>query len=410
MVDTASNSSSVPSEKTDTIPPPFWGRAVVRAASEIAEGELVLRFANGAERTISAARDGARAVLDVARDRVWRRLMLGGEIGIAEAFMDGDWTSPDLAAVFEFAARNTSRLTGAISGMAPLQWMNMLRHRLRPNTKSGSRRNIAAHYDLGNAFYSQWLDPTMTYSSALFEHDGMSLEEAQRNKWRRLAETLDLKRGMRVLEIGCGWAGFAMFAAREYGVHVTGITLSQEQYVYGHNAVRKAGLSGLIDIQLIDYRDVQGQFDRIASIEMFEAVGEQHWPAFFAVVRERLKPGGIAGLQIITIEDGRFQTYRRSADFLQLYIFPGGMLPSPAVLEQVATTHGFGFETVSTFAHSYAETLRRWRETFDARWATIQPLGFDERFKRMWDYYLASCEGGFRAGSIDVGQFRLTRA
>ncbi len=407
MVETASG--NLPAKAAETIPPPFWGRAVVRAASEIAEGELVLRFANGAERSIRAAREGACAVLDVARDRVWRRLMLGGEIGIAEAFMDGDWTSPDLAAVFEFAVRNTERLTGAITGLAPLQWMNTLSHKLRSNTKRGSRRNIAAHYDLGNAFYSQWLDPTMTYSSAVFERPDMTLEEAQRVKWIRLAETLDLAPGMRVLEIGCGWAGFAMFAAREYGVHVTGITLSHQQYAYARNAVSKAGLADKIDIQLIDYRDVQGQYDRIASIEMFEAVGEENWPAYFNVVRERLKPGGVAGFQIITIEENRFQTYRHAADFIQLYIFPGGMLPSPAALETVARKQGLGFETVRTFALSYAETLRRWRESFDASWPSIQPLGFDDRFKRMWQYYLASCEGGFRAGSIDVGQFRLTR-
>jgi cyclopropane-fatty-acyl-phospholipid synthase len=404
MVETVSRSLSAQAGKL-----PFWGRAVLGAASQIVEGELVLRFAGGAERTISAARDGARAVLEVARDRVWRRLMLGGEIGIAEAFMDGDWTSPDLAAVFEFAARNTERLTGAINGMAPLQWLNTLRHRLRANTRAGSRRNIAAHYDLGNAFYSQWLDPTMTYSSAVFDDAAMSLEDAQRNKWRRMAELLELGPGLTMLEIGCGWGGFAMFAAREYGCRVTGITLSREQYAYGVNAVSKAGLSDLVDIRLIDYRDVEGRFDRIASIEMFEAVGEAHWPVFFDVVRERLEPGGIAGLQIITIEENRFERYRKQADFIQLYIFPGGMLPSPTALRTVATAHGLGFETAHTFARSYAETLRRWRETFDARWPAIAPLGFDERFKRMWDYYLASCEGGFRAGSIDVGQFRLTR-
>ncbi|HEY2069962.1 MAG TPA: cyclopropane-fatty-acyl-phospholipid synthase family protein [Rhizomicrobium sp.] len=393
-----------------TTKPPFWGRAFVNAANHLSEGELVLRFANGAERTISAARNGAQAVLDVARDRVWRRLMLGGEIGAAESFMDGDWTSPDLAAVFEVAARNADRLAGTLQGLAPLQWLNTLRHRLRANTRAGSRRNIAAHYDLGNAFYSQWLDPTMTYSSALFEREGMSLQDAQIAKWRRMAEMLDLAPGHTVLEIGCGWAGFAMYAAREYGCRVTGITLSREQFAHATRAVREAGLDGLVDIQLVDYRDVEGKFDRIASIEMFEAVGEAHWPTFFAVVRERLNPGGIAALQIITINERRFESYRRNPDFIQLYIFPGGMLPSPTALKQAATTQGLGFETEHTFGHSYAETLRRWRETFDARWPSIQPLGFDERFKRMWDYYLASCEGGFRAGSIDVGHFRLMRA
>jgi cyclopropane-fatty-acyl-phospholipid synthase len=285
-----------------------------------------------------------------------------------------------------------------------------MRHKAHANTRRGSRRNIAAHYDLGNAFYSQWLDPTMTYSSGVFERADMSLEEAQRNKWRKLAETLDLKPDHRVLEIGCGWAGFAIFAAQEYGCKVTGITLSQEQLAYARKTVEKAGLSDRIDIQLIDYRDVKGEFDRIASIEMFEAVGEEHWPAYFNVVRERLKPGGIAGLQIITIDEARFETYRTTPDFIQLYIFPGGMLPSPTALQAAATHQGLGFETVRTFALSYAETLRRWRERFEDCWPSISTMGFDERFKRMWEYYLASCEGGFRAGAIDVGQFRLTRS
>jgi cyclopropane-fatty-acyl-phospholipid synthase len=390
--------------------PPFWGRTVLRAVNDIAEGELVFRFSNGAERTISAARDGARAVLDVARDRVFRRLMFGGEIGIAESYMDGDWTSPDLAAVFEFASRNMNKLAGTLNGMAPIQWLNTMRHKAHANTKRGSRRNIAAHYDLGNAFYSQWLDPTMTYSSAVFETAGMSLEDAQRNKWRRLAECLDLKPGLHILEIGCGWGGFAIYAAREYGCEVTGITLSLEQYAFAKNAVSKAGLGNQIDIQLVDYRDVKGEYDRIASIEMFEAVGEENWPTYFNVLRERLKPGGIAGLQIITIDEGRFETYRKMPDFIQLYIFPGGMLPSLTALKDVATRQGLGFETARMFANSYAETLKRWRECFDARWPAIAPMGFDDRFKRMWQYYLASCEGGFRAGAIDVGQFRLTRA
>jgi cyclopropane-fatty-acyl-phospholipid synthase len=238
----------------------------------------------------------------------------------------------------------------------------------------------------------------------------MTLEEGQRAKWHRLAESLELKPDMHILEIGCGWGGFAIFAAREFGCKVTGITLSHEQLAYAGAAVEKAGLSDRIDIQLIDYRDVQGQYDRIASIEMFEAVGEEHWPTYFKVIRERLKPGGIAGLQIITIDEGRFESYRRIPDFIQLYIFPGGMLPSTAALEAVSRKEGLGFETARTFGLSYAETLRRWRECFDARWPSIAPMGFDDRFKRMWQYYLASCEGGFRAGAIDVGQFRLTRA
>jgi cyclopropane-fatty-acyl-phospholipid synthase len=390
-------------------PPPLWGRMMARTVSDIAEGELVLRFTNGAERTIKAAQDGAKAVLEIARARSFRRLMLGGEIGFAESYIDGDWTSPDLASVFEFGARNMNKLADTLTGIAPLEWARMLTHKLRANTRKGSRKNIAAHYDLGNAFYSQWLDPTMTYSSAVFDAPNQSLEDAQRNKWRRLADTLDLKEGMSILEIGCGWGGFAMFAAKEYGCKVTGITLSTEQLVFARKAVAEAQLSHLVDLQLIDYRDVQGTFDRIVSIEMFEAVGEENWPTYFGVVRERLKPGGIATLQIITIEDERFDYYRHTSDFIQMYIFPGGMLPSPSALKNAVAKQGLGFETASTFGLSYAETLRRWREVFDARWDSIKPLGFDERFKRMWDYYLASCEGGFRAGNIDVGQFRLTR-
>jgi len=389
---------------------PVFASTILRAVNDIGEGKLVFKFANGAERSVTAAREGAQAVLEIARNRVFRRLALGGEIGIAEAYIDGDWSSPDLASVFEFASRNMTKLTGTLNGLAPLRWANNLRHGLRGNTKRGSRKNIAAHYDLGNAFYSQWLDPTMSYSSAVFDTPTMSLEDAQRNKWRKLAEMLQLKSGMRVLEIGCGWGGFAMFAAREYGCHVTGITLSKEQRAFATKAVVGAQLSHLVDIQLVDYRDVQGTFDRIASIEMFEAVGEEHWPTYFRVVHDRLAPGGAAGLQIITVDDSRFEEYRSTADFIQLYIFPGGMLPSPSALRSEVTKQGLGFETVQTFAKSYAETLRRWREVFDARWPAIAPLGFDERFKRMWDYYLASCEGGFRAGYIDVGQFRVTRS
>lgn len=388
---------------------PLLGRTLLKSAQDIAEGELIVRFKGGAEKRITAACEGARAILDITRGRMFRRTLFGGEIGLAEAYLDGDWTSPDLASVFEFGARNMDRLMGSLEGLAIFRLANMLRHKMRDNTRSGSKRNIAAHYDLGNAFYEQWLDQTMTYSSALFESPEQSLEEAQRAKWRKLAEMLELTEGQHVLEIGCGWGGFAIFAAENYGCKVTGITLSREQLAHARAEVAKRQLSHLIDIRFEDYRDVQGQYDAIASIEMFEAVGEEHWPEYFNVVRERLKSGGRAGLQIITVADSRFENYRKEADFIQLYIFPGGMLPSPSALKREATSQGLGIETVRTFRLSYAETLRRWRERFDARWQSIAPLGFDERFKRMWQYYLASCEGSFRAGSIDVGQFLLTR-
>jgi cyclopropane-fatty-acyl-phospholipid synthase len=285
-----------------------------------------------------------------------------------------------------------------------------LRHLARRNTRRGSRRNIAFHYDLGNDFYALWLDPGMTYSSAVFDAAGQSLQDAQDAKYRRLAESLDLKPGHHVLEIGCGWGGFAMTAARDYGCRVTAITLSGEQRRYAEERVRRAGLSDRIEVRLQDYRDVTGRFDRIASIEMFEAVGEERWPIFFNTVRERLKPGGVAGLQVITIEDGRYEAYQRSADFIQRYIFPGGMLPSPSALAAAIDRAGLTLNNVFAFGPSYAETLAAWQGRFQRAWPQIRQLGFDGRFKRLWEFYLAYCEAGFRAGAIDVAHYRIERA
>ncbi len=389
---------------------PLWGQGIVAAARRLAEGELVLKFANGAERTIRAARPGFNAVLEFTHARALPRMLFGGAVGLAESYFDGDWSSPDLASVIALGAQNDKQIAGGLSAVLPQRLLHHLKHKIRPNTRTGARRNIQAHYDLGNAFYRQWLDPTMTYSSALFEHGGMSLEDAQRNKWRSIADELELKSGDHILEIGCGWGGFAMFAAREYGARVTGLTLSQEQCDYARAAIEREDLGNLIDIRLEDYRDTTGTFDRIVSIEMFEAIGEKQWKTYFDVCRERLRPGGTAALQIITIADDRFDDYRRNPDFIQLYIFPGGMLPSPAALSASAAGAGLGIDTVRTFALSYADTLKEWRDRFDDAWPKIAPLGFDERFKRMWDYYLAYSEGGFRAGAIDVGQFKLTRA
>ncbi len=357
---------------------PLWGQGLVAAARRLAEGELVLRFANGAERTIQAAKPGFNAVLEFTHARALPRILFGGAVGLAESYFDGDWSSPDLPALIALGANNDRHLAGHMAAALPQRLYHHIKHRvLRANTRAGAKRNIQAHYDLGNAFYRQWLDPTMTYSSALFEHDGMSLEDAQRNKWRRIADELALRPGDHILEIGCGWGGFAMFAAREYGARVTGLTLSQEQHDYACAAVEREGLGNLVDIRLQDYRDTRGTFDHIVSIEMFEAIGERQWKTFFDICRERLKPGGIASLQIITIADDRFDDYRRNPDFIQMYIFPGGMLPSPSALQDSATSAGFGIDTVRTFALSYAETLRTWRDRFDAEWPKIASLGFD---------------------------------
>jgi cyclopropane-fatty-acyl-phospholipid synthase len=339
------------------------------------------------------------------RYRVLRRVALGGAIGFAESYIDGDWDTPDLAGLVALLAE-THRRSGRFVPRGPWQ---RLAHLARSNTRRGSRRNIAAHYDLGNDFFRLWLDPGMTYSSAMFGSPQDTLEEAQARKYRRFARMLDLRPGMRVLEIGCGWGGFAEVAAREYGCHVLGITLSREQLHYGRERIARADLSGRVELRLQDYRDVDGAFDRVASIEMFEAVGERHWPVFFDALRARLAPDGVAALQVITIEEGRFASYRRRADFIQRYIFPGGMLPSAGALRQAVEAARLRLTDVETFGASYARTLAAWHSGFERNWPAIAQLGFDERFRRMWRFYLAYCEGGFRAGAVDVGQYRIER-
>ena len=389
----------------------LWLSILLRAVDRIGTGILSITLPDGTRRVFRGKDDaGPTAALVLHRSRAARRLILGGGVGFAEAYMDGDWDSPDLAALLDLAARNEQRMGGAVAGQLPLRLWHAIGHRLRPNSRRGSRRNIAAHYDLGNDFYRRWLDPTMTYSAALFERPDQPLEEAQLAKYRRLCDRLGLRPGHHVLEIGCGWGGFAEVAARDYGCRVTGITLSTEQLAYARERIRRAHLSDRVDFRLQDYRNTSGRYDRVVSIEMFEAIGEKFWPHYFATIRDRLKPDGLAALQVITIEDGRFEAYRRSADFIQRYIFPGGMLPSPSVLRKQLERGGFSLADVVEFGRDYGRTLGEWNRRFQASWHEIEPLGFDHRFKRMWEFYLAYCEGGFRAGAIDVTQMVIRPA
>ena len=382
-------------------------RTLAGAVRRMTLGQLTLIGPDGGSEIIAAAKPGPQAVLRIRRTRAVRRLLTGGDVGFAESYLAGDWESPDLAALIELAARNEAEMTEALRGFTIVRAWHRLRHLLRPNTRTGSRRNIADHYDLGNDFYRLWLDPTMTYSSAIFAEPQQKLSDGQIAKYRRLAESLDLKPDHRVLEIGCGWGGFAEFTAANYGCHVTGITLSQEQQRFAEARVARAGLGDKVDIALTDYRDVTGRFDRIASIEMFEAVGEAHWQTFFHKVRDLLTPGGLAALQVILIEDARFDLYRRSADFIQRYVFPGGMLPSHGAFARAAETARLKIDETFHFGLDYARTLSLWQREFQRAWPRVAGLGFDSRFKRLWEYYLAYCEGGFRAGSIDVAQIRL---
>ncbi len=348
------------------------------------------------------------ATLLLHRWRAIRRLVTHGGLGFAEAYMDGDWSSPDLTALIELAARNTEQLGQKVSGLWPVRTLNRLRHLSRANTKAGSRQNIAFHYDLGNAFYRLWLDDSMTYSAALYEREGETLEDAQDVARNRIADLLELRGGERILEIGCGWGALAARLAQR-GAHVTGVTLSSQQLAYAHQRIAHAGLDNKVLLELKDYRDVTGRYDRIVSIEMVEAVGEAYWPLYFQTLRDRLKPGGKAVLQVISIDEKFFEDYRRSADFIQRYIFPGGMLLSKRVIAEQAEAVGLTLRSVGTFGDSYARTLFEWRQRFLASWSKIEAMGFPIRFRRLWEYYLCYCEAGFRASTIDVGLYVLSR-
>jgi cyclopropane-fatty-acyl-phospholipid synthase len=382
----------------------------ISVVSRLRVGRFTVILPDGAEYELSSnAAEGPHAEVHIRRWRAVRRFVTEGDFGFVESYLDGDWDSPEISNVIELACLNVD--TWNADTMQNL--FHKLKHRfghfLRGNSKSGARKNIAAHYDLGNSFYAHWLDPSMTYSSALFSDTSQPLSEAQTEKYRRIATLLDLKPDHRVLEVGFGWGGFAEYAAKHHGCRVTGLTLSKEQLAYAGQRLQQAGLSERVDFRLQDYRDVTGSFDRIASIEMFEAVGEAHWSRYFDMLRDRLVSGGSAALQIITIDGSRFENYRRNPDFIQSYIFPGGMLPSLDVLKSHFNQAKLDLSDAMMFGPSYARTLKIWRDRFLAKWSEIAPLGFDERFRRMWELYLAYCEGGFRARAIDVGQFKLVR-
>jgi cyclopropane-fatty-acyl-phospholipid synthase len=391
--------------------PRGFGLLLRLLASNWTVGRLTVLLPGGASHLLQGSQPGPSATLDIRDYRFAGRVLASGDIGFAEGYMAGEWETPHLAALLEALARNSEYIRRLVAGNRIMKAIHWLSHRMNRNSRSGSRKNIHAHYDIGNAFYAAWLDPSMTYSSARFTRAGVALEAAQREKYASLARVMDLQAGQSVLEIGCGWGGFAEFAAGEIDARVTGITISREQYDFARQRMFNAGLSEKADIQLIDYRDVRGHFDRVASIEMFEAVGEEYWPAYFGKIRDVLEPGGRAGLQIITIDDAVFAGYRNRTDFIQKYIFPGGMLPSEAALEPVVAAAGLDWRGVDRFGQDYAETLRLWDERFQAAWEDIRRLGgFDDRFRRLWRFYLAYCEAGFRTARTNVIQLGLSRA
>lgn len=387
---------------------PARAKMMLSIISNLPHGTLTLRTPDGRVGKVGGNAPGPEAQLVLNNWKLPGRAFSGGTIGIAESYMDGDWESPDVTTLLELFVVNQKegeRLASSTNWL--LNAMQRLRHWLNDNTRSGSKRNIAAHYDLGNAFYKQWLDPSMTYSSAMFTSGANDLESAQSAKYRALARDTGIGPNDHVLEIGCGWGGFAEFAAREIGCRVTGLTISKEQLKFARERIEKAGLTDKVEFKFQDYRDETGKYDRIASIEMFEAVGEKHWPVFFGKVRDCLKPGGTAGLQIITINEESYPQYRRQPDFIQRYIFPGGMLPTPQIVRALGAEQGLAYLRERVFPQDYARTLAEWRTRFWSAWPRIAPLGFDERFKKMWEFYLHYCEAGFRSEYIDVRQLIL---
>jgi cyclopropane-fatty-acyl-phospholipid synthase len=390
---------------------PCAARIIFSFLGSIKGGMLIVNGPDGFEETYGHDAGGHAIRITLGDWDVLKACMKSGDIGFAETYMQGRWQCDDIPGLIKLFCRNRAAMEQAVYGSWFGNLLYRLKHLFNANTKAGSKKNIEAHYDLGNDFYRLWLDPSMTYSAALFGGDfKRSTADAQAEKYRRILRALGVKRGQHILEIGCGWGGFAETAIREFGVRVTGLTLSREQLGFANARLRQAGLSDHADLKLTDYRDLDAQFDHIVSIEMFEAVGEQYWDTYFAAVKRNLRPGGRAVVQSITIDESLFDRYRVGTDFIQQYIFPGGMLPSPVEFRARAARAGLATAEGVRFGLDYAETLRRWRAQFIAALPQVRELGFDTRFVRLWEFYLAYCEGAFEAGSTDVIQFDLTHA
>jgi cyclopropane-fatty-acyl-phospholipid synthase len=421
------NTTSAPSmaNRTGHSKPPAAARVVLGMLQRLQKGQLALTLPDGHSQLIQGQQSGdasapgaaLHAHIHVSDWGLFRRVLQSGDIGLAESYMAGEWQTNDLSAVLTLLIANRDVLEQAVYGSFWGSLLYRIKHAFNRNSRKGSARNIHAHYDLGNAFYAEWLDPSMSYSSAWFEDGNRDapLEPAQHAKVRRALYEAGVQPGDRVLEIGCGWGSLARTAAQEFGAHVTGVTLSTEQLAWAQERLQKDGLTQACDLRLQDYRDLprefeQKPFDAVVSVEMFEAVGREYWDSYFDTLSRCLKPGGLACIQSITIRDDLFDRYMKSTDFIQQYIFPGGLLPSVAEFEALAQRHGFVVERRLAFGKDYAETLRRWHQRFNLREARVRELGFDERFLRVWRFYLSYCEAAFTEGNTDVVQFTLRRS
>jgi cyclopropane-fatty-acyl-phospholipid synthase len=387
--------------------PRYFG-AVFDIACRMNHGRLDMVLPDGRVFRAEGKGPGPVAELHIHNNDIFGRLIREGDLGFCEAYLDEWWSTPDLQAFMDLIHADNEDIYDGFLMKGIVRALERFRFWLQSNSKRQAKKNISAHYDLGNDFYSLWLDDTMTYSSALFETGQESTEAAQTAKYKQLVDEMGAQPGDHVLEIGCGWGGFAEYAAKERGLKVTGLTISQEQHDYAVERIAKAGLSDMVEIKMQDYRDERGKYDGIASIEMFEAVGEKYWPVYFQTLKNCLKPGKHATLQIITVQDRRWEIYRNGVDFIQKYIFPGGMLPSPTILKKEVREAGLEVHRSIEFGESYSITLRRWHETFNEKWDEVAALGFDDRFRRMWNFYLTSCASTFHYDNCDVTQITVT--
>ena len=376
---------------------------------KIKKGSLIVSYPDNEKILYKGTQKGYEAEIKLYNYKVFSKLLIKGSIGFAESYMEKDFTSENLSKLLLFAYDNQSFFIkkGLLSEI--LNKYRKVKHRLNENTKSRSKKNISFHYDLGNEFYKLWLDPSMTYSSGIFTNSIKDLHIAQKNKYKQIANNLNLNENSNVLEIGCGWGGFSSYIAKEYGSTVNAITISKEQFEFTSKKIFNEGLNEKVNVEMRDYRDIDKKYTNIASIEMFEAVGKKYWKVFFNILKESLKEEGSAALQIITIKDEKAEFYQNNPDFIQQYIFPGGVLPSKKQLKSITSSLELKLNEYNSFGKSYAKTLKIWNQKFQNSWSKIADQGFSTKFKRMWEYYLAYCEVGFITNATDVSQFSIKK-
>ena len=385
----------------------FWDKIFLKGIKKFPYGSLQIEWPDGKSQKIDAIHKGPNAKLKIVDSNVVREIIQGGSIKFAELYISKRIITNNLTNLMHYCALNNDQAEETFKITIFRYLYNKYLHFKNKNTKIQAKKNISHHYDLGNQFYKYWLDKSMTYSSAIFNGKNDNLELAQNNKYQKLADLSSIKKGDNILEIGCGWGGFSEFLAENYDCQITALTISREQFKFTTERMEKANLTSKVKVVFCDYRNIKGQFDKVLSIEMFEAVGREYWKTFFEKIKTILKPNGNVGLQLITIDDKIYNVYKNNPDFIQKYIFPGGMLPSLEVLKNIIENTSFRINSINSYSNDYAKTLNIWNKEFNRNWTKIEKLGFDERFKLLWNYYLSYCEGGFLSKNIDLKQINL---